>query len=166
MSIRAGVRLLVLAALVLPLPAAAQKAVIVARHAENAGDMLTEAGLARAQRLVAVLVSTGVGAVYSTDSKRTLGTATPVAEAHKVTVRIYDTADGANGFDARPFAAALRKEHPNDVVLIVAHVTTIPDILKAFGCRDDVTVAPQAFGDLFVAVPTGAGSAALVRLTY
>ncbi len=155
-----------LLALALPMTAAAQKAVIVIRHAENEGDRITEVGRARAEHLTSTLGSAGVSAVYSTDSKRTIGTVTAFAEARKLTVQFYDTADGTNGFDARPFATRLRKDHPNDVVLVVGHVTTIPDLLKALGCPEDVTVAPLDYGDLFVVVPKGSGGATLVRLKY
>jgi len=137
---------LLIAALALPGSAAAQKAVIVIRHAENVGDSLTENGRARAERLTTALGSADVGAVYSTDSKRTIGTVTPLAEARKVPVRLYDTAADSNGFDARPFVSRLRKDHPNDVVLIVGHTTTIPDLLKALGCPDDITIAPLVYG--------------------
>jgi broad specificity phosphatase PhoE len=159
-------RCFVLVALAAAGPAVAQKAVIVIRHAENAGDRLTEAGRARAERLSAALGSAGVAAVYSTDSKRTIGTVTPLAEARKVPVTLYDTADGPNAFDARPFVSRVRKDHPDDVVLVVGHVTTIPDLLKAFGCPDDVTVAPLAYDDLFVVAPKKDGGATLIRLKY
>lgn len=147
-------------------PASAQKTVIVVRHAENSGDTLTEAGRTRAGRLAMTLGSADVGAVYSTDSKRTIGTATPLAESRKLSVRLYDTADGSNGFDARPFVSRLRKEHSGDVILVVGHVTTIPDLLKALGGPDGVTIAPLDFDDLFLVVPKGAGDATLVRLKY
>ena len=139
---------------------------IVVRHSDNEKDTLTEAGRARADRLSVILRSAGVGAVYSTDSKRTIGTATPTADARKVAVQLYDTADGKDGFDAKPFVARLRKDHAEDVVLVVGHTTTIPDILKALGCPDDVTVAPRDYDDLFVVTPNAKGGATLVRLKY
>lgn len=157
---------LVLVALASAVPAAAQKAVIVVRHADNAKDKLTEDGQARAERLHATLRSAGVGAVYATDTTRTMETARPLAEARKLTVKTYETAAGENAFDARPFVAGLRKDHPNDVVLVVGHTTTIPDLLKALGCPDEVTVAPLDYDNLFVVVPDGKGGATLVRLKY
>ena len=157
---------LVLAALASAAPAAAQKAVIVVRHADNAKDALTEAGQARAGRLLAMLKNAGVEAVYSTDTVRTMETAKPLADARKLTVKIYDTAAGENAFDARPFAARLRKDNPNDVVLVVGHTTTIPDLLKSLGCPDEITVSPLDYDDLFVVVPDGKGGATLVRLKY
>jgi broad specificity phosphatase PhoE len=146
--------------------AAAQKAVVVVRHAENEKDALTEAGRARAERLSTILVSAGIGAVYSTDTVRTTETAKPLAAARKITVKTYDTADGKDGVDARPFVSQLRKDHPGDVVLVVGHSTTVPDILKALGCGDEVTVAPKEYDNLFVVVPDGKGGASLVRLKY
>jgi broad specificity phosphatase PhoE len=154
-----------LAALAVPAPALAQKAVIVVRHADNAGDNLTEAGQARAQRLATALAKANVAAIYSTDAKRAIGTATPFAESKKLPVELYDTAKG-DGFDARPFAARLGKEHPGDVVLVVGHVTTIPDLLKSLGCPEDVRIAPLDYDDLFVVVPKEGAGAALVRVRY
>jgi broad specificity phosphatase PhoE len=155
-----------LLALAWPGPAAAQKAVIVIRHAENVGDKLTEAGRARAERLTATLENAAVRAVYSTDSNRTIGTVTPLAEARKLPVLLYDTADASNVLDARPFVSRLREEHPDDVVLVVGHVTTIPDLLKALGCPGEITIAHLAYDDVFVVVPREKGSATLVRLKY
>jgi broad specificity phosphatase PhoE len=157
---------ILLAALAFPGTAAAQKAVIVVRHGENTKDTLTEAGLARAVRLAKVLGSTGVAAVYSTDTKRTIGTATPLAEARKLPVTLYDTGDEAGGIDARPFVSTLHREHPDDVVLVVGHSNTVPDLLKTLGCTEDVTIAPRGYDDLFVVVPRESGGATLVRLKY
>ncbi|MBZ5586986.1 MAG: histidine phosphatase family protein [Acidobacteriia bacterium] len=157
---------LIAAALTSPFAALAQKAVIVVRHAENAGDKLTETGRAQAERLAAALGGADIGAVYSTDSKRTIGTATPLAEARGLRIQLYDTAAGPGRFDARPFAAQLSKDHPGDVVLVVGHVTTIPDLLKALGCPGDVTIAPTDYTNLFIVVPEARGPATLVRVKY
>ncbi len=158
--------LLIVAAVVSPGVSLAQKAVIVARHAQNDGDSLTETGLAQAQRLATALENADVRAVYSTDSRRTIGTATPFAEARKLKVQLYDTAAGPGRFDARPFVAQLRKEHPGDVVLVVGHITTIPDLLKALGCPGDVTIAPLDYTGLFIVVPAKRGPSTLVRVKY
>ena len=163
---RFTVPLLFLAALAVPAAAAAQKAVIVVRHAENDKDALTEVGRARAERLALVLRSAGITAVYSTDSKRTIGTATPPAEAQKLQVELYDTADATKGFDATPFVSKLHKDNSNEVVLVVGHTTTIPNLLKVLGCQDEITIAPRDYDDLFVVVPEGEGTATLVRLKY
>ncbi len=153
-------------ALALPGFARAQKAVIVVRHAENAGDALTETGRAEADRLATSLAGTGIGAVYSTHSKRTIATVTPFADAQKLKILLYDTSAGPGRFDARPFVAKLRAEHPGDVVLVVGHVTTIPDLLNALGCPEPVTVPPLDYDDLYIVVPQKGGPATFLRVKY
>jgi broad specificity phosphatase PhoE len=150
----------------LPGTAAAQQAVIVVRHAENNGDTLTEAGLARARRLAEVLADAGVRAIYTTDTKRTRGTAAPLAAARGLKVQLYDVGHSPKGVDARAFAATLRTTHPDDVVLVVGHSDTIGGIVKALGCAEEVTIAAPDYDNLLVVVPKGAGAATLVRLSY
>ena len=157
---------LLLAALVAPGAALAQKAVIVVRHTENAGDTLTETGRAQAERLATTLGGTGVAAVFSTDSKRTIATVTPFADTRKLKIQLYDTSAGPGRFDARPFVAKLRKEHPGEVVVVVGHVTTIPNLLNALGCPEPVTVPPLDYDDLYVVVPQKDGPATFLRLKY
>jgi broad specificity phosphatase PhoE len=158
--------LLVAVALTTPGAALAQKAVIVVRHAENAGDVLTATGRAQAERLAAALENAGVGAVYSTDSKRTIATVTPLAERRKLKINIYDTSAGPGRFDARPFVARLRKDDPDDVVLVVGHVTTIPDLLTALGCPGTFTVPPLDYDDLYIVVPRKEAPATFLRVKY
>jgi len=165
-------RLALLAAALLALPAAgrAQKAVFVVRHAEKVSDTderLTEAGRARAVRLAQILKDAGIGAIYATDTERARDTAKPLADELHLKTAIYDTGGAMSGkVDARSFVAALRREHPSDVVLIVGHSNTIPDLLKDLGCADDVRIAAAEYDNLFVVVPKGAGAAELIRLRY
>jgi broad specificity phosphatase PhoE len=139
----------------------AQRAVFVVRHAEKvseADERLTEAGHARAARLAAMLKDTGVSAIYSTDTERTIGTVRPLADLRKVPVQIYHK--------VAPLIETLRKEHPDDVVLVAGHTNTIPDILKALGCAGDFKIASDEYDNLFVVVPRGDGAAMLLRLRY
>jgi broad specificity phosphatase PhoE len=68
--------------------------------------------------------------------------------------------------DARPFVAGLRQKHAGDVVLVVGHSNTIPDLLKALGCAETISLAPGEYDNLFVVVPKADGSATLIRLKY
>ena len=153
-------------ALAVPAPALAQRAVIVVRHAENAGDALTETGRAQAERLAAALGGAGVGAVYSTDSKRTIATVTPFADVRQLKIQLYDTSVGPGRFDACPFVAKLGKEHPGDVVLVVGHVTTIPDLLNALSCPEPVTVPPLDYDDPYIVVPQKGGPSTFLKVKY
>jgi broad specificity phosphatase PhoE len=141
--------------------AAAQKAVFVVRHGEkisNDDERLSEAGKARGQRLAKMLADARVAAVYSTDTERTLGTARPLAEARRLRVTVYD--------EPAALAEKVRAEHGGDAVLVVGHSNTVPDILKAFGCAEPVTIAAGEYDNLFFVVRDGSGSPALLRLRY
>ena len=147
-------------------PALAQRAILVVRHAEKisgSDERLSEAGLQRAARLAAMLKDAGVSAIYSTDTPRTRGTVQPLADALKLPVQIYDV--GSKKVDAKPFALRLRQKHVDQVVLVVGHSNTVPDILKALGCEETVTIGPDEYDDLFVVIPRGKG-ASLVRMRY
>ena len=144
--------------LAVPAVAKAQKTVFVVRHAEKISDTderLTDAGRERARRLAAMLKDAGIGAIYATDTERARDTAGPLAGALGLKITIYDTGGGMRGpVDARPFVAMLRKEHARDVVLVVGHSNTIPDLLKALGCPGELKLAPEEYDNLFVVVPT------------
>jgi broad specificity phosphatase PhoE len=156
--------------LVWAVPAAAQKAVFVVRHAEKISEQdqrLSEAGHARAARLASMLADSGISAIYATDTERARDTAAPLAGKLGLKVATYDTGAKMSGaVDARPFAATLRRDHPNDVVLVVGHSNTIPDLLQAFGCAEKVSLGADEYDDIFLVVPKSEGGATLVRLRY
>jgi len=170
---RVFLRVLAVAAVLLAArPASAQRAVFVVRHAEKASDSneagvpLSQAGQARAKRLAAILGKTGVTAIYSTDTVRTLDTAKPLARALRITVRKYEARDAAGNPDLKPLAKLLKTAHARDVVLVVGHSDTVPPLLKALGCAEPVEIPADRFDNLFVVVPSGAGPPTLLRLTY
>ncbi|MEP6993423.1 MAG: phosphoglycerate mutase family protein [Acidobacteriota bacterium] len=155
-----GAAILFLAAVLQSANAHAQSAVIVVRHAEKVSDAderLSDAGRARAARLATLLKDANVAAIYSTDTERTRDTVKPIAELRKAPVRIYDKIP--------PLIQSLRHEHANDVVLIVGHSNTVPELLKALGCAGDVAIAPAEYDNLFVVVPKD-GTAEMMRLRY
>ena len=169
-------RVLLLLVAVFPLlsatPAAAQRAVFVVRHAEKASDSndsgvpLSQKGRARAKKLAAILERTGVTAIYSTDTVRTLDTAKPLAQALKIAVRKYEARDAQGKPDLLPLAKLLKTDYPRDVVLVVGHSDTVPPLLKALGCAESVEIPADRFDDLFVVVPGASGPPTLLRLSY
>jgi broad specificity phosphatase PhoE len=156
--------------LALPAAARGQKAIFVVRHAEkisDADERLTDAGRARAALLAQMLRDSGVTAIYATDTERARDTVEPLADLLGLKVATYDTGASMSGrVDARPFVAALRKSHGKDVVLIAGHSNTIPDLLRAFGCPDAITLASNEYDNIFVVLPKADGRATLVRLRY
>lgn len=154
-----------------PRAARAQKAVLVVRHGEKVSEedqRLTEAGRARARRLAAMLKDAGIAAIYSTDTERTRGTVQPLADALRLKIAIYDTHTDmkSDALDSRRFVEEIRRAHPNDVVLIVGHSNTIPELLKSLGCAENVTIGTDEYDNLFVVMPRAGGGATLLRLRY
>jgi broad specificity phosphatase PhoE len=156
------------AALMLLIPAAAQaqKLVILTRHAERAdgGAMsgkaendppLSAAGEARAAKLAAMLGDAGITAIFATEFKRTQDTAKPLAAKLKLTVQ---TVPG----DQTAQLMAQLKKHPNDIVLIVGHSNTLPEVIKALG-GPAVTIPDPEFDNLFLFAPA---AKAFTRLRY
>ena len=125
-------------------PVFAQKAVLVVRHAEKISDedeRLTEAGRTRAGRLAEMLKKSGIAAIYSTDTERTIGTAQPLADGLGLKIRIYEVKPVEGRFDFTPFVERLRAEVPDGVALVVGHSNSVPPILRALGCADEVSIA-------------------------
>ena len=157
------------ALLALPASAAAQKAVLVVRHGEKISEedeRLTEAGRARAGRLAEMLKKSGIAAIYSTDTERTIGTAKPLATALGLKIRLYESKPVEGKFDFAPFVGRVRTEVPDGVVLVVGHSNTVPPLLRALGCEEAVSIASDEYDSLFVVVPKSAGHATLVRMRY
>lgn len=164
MSRRHLVALLTAAALSVPTVAAAQRLVYVVRHAERADGgapaaqmgatkpdpPLSEAGKARADKLASMLSVSGITAIYATEFIRTQQTAAPVAAILRLKTTVMASGSSAD------LVARMKADHPNDIVLVVGHSNTIPEIIKALG-GPPVTVADDEYDKLFLVVPaTGA----------
>ena len=145
-------------------PARAQKAVILVRHAErvdeSADPLLSAAGKARARSLARHLRTAGVKAIYVTQYKRTGLTAAPLAAAAGLKPIVIHS-------DARQeLVDRIRKDNPDDVVLVVGHSDSVPEVLRLMGHPDPVTIGPAEYDNLFVAIPSKAGPPTVVRLRY
>lgn len=153
--------------------ASAQTAVLVVRHAEkqsesnDAATPLSEAGRARAARLADLLKDAGIAAIFSTDTVRTRSTAEPLARRLKLEVRTYP-AQTENGRSTAPsLAETLRRDFPRDVVLVVGHSNTVPDLIRALGCIREIRISADEYDNLFTVVPRGPDAEpALLRLRY
>jgi broad specificity phosphatase PhoE len=149
--------------------ASAQEAVFVVRHGEKISEedeRLTDAGRARAARLAAMLGKSGVTAIYSTDTDRTLGTARPLADALGLKIGIYGVTTPTAREDSAGLVERIRREAPRGIVLVVGHSNTVPLLLAAFGCAETVTIGSDEYDNLFVVVPKAESAPTLVRLRY
>ena len=148
--------------LVLPAATArAQKAVFVVRHGEKFSEedeRLTDAGKARAARLASMLRDSGIAAIYSTDTDRTIGTAKPLADALGQKIRIYP--------NNTALIETLHRENAADVALVVGHSNSLPALLESLGCAEEIKIASDEYDNLFVVVPQKGGKPTLLRLRY
>ncbi len=144
-------------------PSAATKTIFIVRHAEKAqieGERdpeLTQAGHDRAAALRERLASASLGAIYSSEYRRTLQTVAPIAEATGLEVTLYDPAA-----PAAIFADALRSS-PAAQLLVAGHSNTIPALISALGAEAE-PIDEGRYGDLFVL--TLEGDAALLRIEH
>lgn len=151
------------ATVLVPSLADAQKLVFVVRHAERAdggaatGQMtsppdplLSKAGEERAARLAAMLADAGIQAILTTEFRRTIDTAKPLAAKLGLSVQSISSKDAAGLMNR------LKSQHANDVVLVVGHSNTVPEIIRQLG-GPAVKIADNEYDNLFVVVPaTGA----------
>jgi broad specificity phosphatase PhoE len=155
-----------------PSLAAAQRAVLVVRHAEKAREgseadiPLSKTGAERAARLAEILKTAGVTAVYATDTTRARQTGEPLAQMQKLAIKIYDTRDAKGNMTAAPLVARLKTDEKDGVVLVVGHSNTVPDVLAAYGVKETVRIGPDDYGDLFLLVPQSSGPPVLLRLKF
>ena len=147
-----------------PTVAVSQEAVFVVRHAEradaSADSLLSAVGEGRAMRLRELLRDAGITQVYTTNLRRTVQTAAPLAAALRLTPTALPVND-LDGLFTRLDRAAL-----HDRVLVVGHSNTVPQILQRLGVAAPVTIGDAEYDNLFIAIPQKGSSALFVRLKY
>lgn len=143
---------------------ASAQTVIVVRHGEKLDStpdtVLSPIGEARAARLANMLAASNVSAIYTTQFKRTMLLAAPAAKRLGVTPVTVEAKD----MDA--LIAKIRARNKGDVILVVGHSNTVPDILKRLGHTTDVKVTEEDFDNLFVVTIQPSGAPTLVHLKY
>jgi 2,3-bisphosphoglycerate-dependent phosphoglycerate mutase len=130
---------------VLVATATAQSTIFIVRHAEradaSADSDLSEAGRARAEALAKMLKDKNITAIYVTEFKRTQQTASPLAKALGITVTTLPAKDNA------VVIAKLRALNGN--ALVVGHGNTIPDLVKALGISEPISIGENDYDNLF-----------------
>lgn len=119
------------------------------RHAEkNSENMegnpdLTEKGLQRAENWAKIFKDIDFDAVYSTDYKRTIKTATPTAKSKGLEVMIYDP---RNLYDE-----TFQKATKEKTVLVVGHSNTTPKFANTILKKEKYQNLDESeFGALFI----------------
>ncbi|MCE8548527.1 histidine phosphatase family protein [Ruegeria pomeroyi] len=144
------------------LPAAAQEAVYLIRHAEKelsgADPALTPEGRQRALAWAEMLRHAGLDAIITSDALRTRQTGGIIADALGLEAAAFPREDIAGLLDVLEF------DHEADTVLIVGHAETIPRILAKLGLSDDVSIDQSAFANLFVVLRPASDDPVLLHL--
>lgn len=150
---------------VLVVPAEAQQAIFLVRHAEPTSDPgdspLAPEGKARAQDLARLLGDAGVTAIYTSPALRAIQTAEPLAKKLGLTIDKNSTDDSA------AFVSLLKRRHPEGVILVVGHSNTVPELLRALGYNPTPPIEfLDGYDNLFIVTPGGAARPTVVRLRY
>jgi 2,3-bisphosphoglycerate-dependent phosphoglycerate mutase len=114
--------------------AAQKKTIILVRHAEKADATsqdpeLSAEGKQRAERLARAIKKYKPGAIYSTDFKRTRGTAAPIASRRKLQVQTYDPRKHNELVDAMMKSKTKR-------FLVVGHSNTVPGLANLLAKKE------------------------------
>lgn len=138
---------------------------ILSRHCETTGigsdPDLSADGAARAQELLRVLKNVPLSAVYSTNYKRTIQTATPTATDKVLTVNTYNP----NALSA--FADNVLATHHGKTVLVVGHSNTTPSLLNVLTGTTNYQQLPETeFDNLYIVTVFEKGRATVTHLKY
>jgi phosphohistidine phosphatase SixA len=137
----------ILAVVCFAVPAFADGTYYVVRHAEKMdGDnpVLTQKGVKRAAHIVSMLKNEPIKAVYSTETYRTVMTATPTAADRGLAVQLFSTDDLAG------FADQLKAM--DGTFLIVAHSSSTPDLASLLSGTTQPKLAETDYEQLFKVV--------------
>lgn len=144
--------------------------VIVVRHAEKAtgqGDdpHLSDAGERRAEALARSLEDAGVSAVITSQWRRTAETALPTAREAGATPEVVPVVWDSIPRNAANVAAAVRR-HPGEVVLVVGHSNTVPDIVAALGVEQPAEICDSEYDRMEIVSMEPDGDARLIESRY
>ena len=144
---------------------------IFVRHAEKALMPIDDPGLSAegkvraaelARQLVDADVVAGIDAIYSTDTRRTIETAQPVADALGLAISVYE-----NQEDDEPVVDAMVNAHKGKIILVVGHSITLPTMIAALGASKKVPpIAEFEYDNIYVISIPWFGKTKTIRLRY
>jgi broad specificity phosphatase PhoE len=143
--------------------ARAQEAIYLVRHAERADQSddppLSTEGVGRSFRLRDMLKDAGITRIFTSEFRRTIDTAAPLASAIHVSPQRVPAEGDA-------LAAKITASNARDRILVVGHSNTLPALLHALHVEPPITIADDAYDNLFIVVFRQAGRPVLLRLKY
>lgn len=153
-----------------PIPVEGSTTVYLVRHAEkdlradpNAVDpAISSAGQERAEALAARLGSAGIKAIITSQFRRTMETADPLAIAIGVTPEVVRAGWKTDADSAR----AVVSRHKGEKVLIVGHSKTLPVIIEALGGPRIADICENQYSNLFIMYLPPSGKPRFVKQHY
>lgn len=139
--------------------------VFLVRHAEKAGNVLTDppltpAGAARAHELAYALKHVKLDAVYSTPFVRTKQTVLPTAKEKGLEIKLYKPND-------KDFLKNVLQAFPGGAILIVGHSNTIPRLAnELIGQSEFSDLDDLIYDNLFIAYVPAEGNAVVLRMRF
>jgi phosphohistidine phosphatase SixA len=145
-------------------PAAAQEAIYIVRHAERVDQSpdseLSTEGVGRSYKLRDMLRDAGITRIYTSELRRTIETAAPLATSVKAPPQEIP------GGDPTALAAKIAASDIHDRLLVVGHSNTIPALLKALHVETPIRIGDDEYDNLFIVIPRTQGGPVLLRLKY
>ena len=139
---------------------------ILVRHAEKASDGtsdpgLTEAGEARAGKILSLFQQADITAIYSTNYKRTKMTVLPLSKAKKIAIKIY------NSRKLKEFSQMLLTDNNGGTVVISGHSNTTPMLANLLLGEEKLKpYAESDYENLLIITTSNGGEAKLLHLRY
>jgi len=144
--------------------------IIFVRHAEQtsfdeADPPLSEAGKRRVAELTRQLVDAdvvaGIDAIWTTDLKRSVETAQPLADKLNLLINRYPASDTAQVLET------ILKNHKGKIILVVGHINTLPELIANLGASKNVPpIARNEFDNMYVVSIPWFGKTKTIRLRY
>ena len=122
--------------------------IFILRHADKAGEDLSDAGQTRARELKRVLGETHIDSIFSTNTPRTIHTAQILADAQGLPVVLYDSEDVVIN--------RVIKNCRGKKVVIIGHSNTVSKLIQKCGCTPPFSINPNIpetqFDNLFLVI--------------
>jgi len=139
--------------------------IILVRHAEKMDDGtkdpdLTPEGENRALKLKAMLMKSGIDAVYSTPYKRTMATASPIAEATSLTIQEYNPSN-------KDFINSIYQKNKGQTVLVSGHSNTTPMAVNTLLKMEKYeNIAHEEYGRIFIVTISATEQTSVLEIQY
>ena len=141
-------------------PVDAQEIIFLIRHAErdfsSTDGGLVEAGRDRALAWAGVFADVDLDAIITSEMRRTRPTAAPISDSLDIPPRVFTR------YDVEGLVDLLRTEYADDRVLLVGHSSSIPQIIRALGSDEWISISD--YNDLFIVDLDEDGSVSVVQL--